>query len=29
MDSKTLKRIAKSLEELIRLIKEDMKPRRK
>jgi len=29
MDTKTLKRIAKALEELIALVKEDMKPRKK
>ena len=29
MDNKTLLRIAKALEELIALVKEDMKPRRK
>ena len=28
MDNKTLKRIAKALEELIALVKEDMKPKR-
>jgi len=29
MDNKTLKRIAKALEELIALVKEDMKPKKK
>ena len=29
MDTKTLKRIAKALEELIALVKEDLKPRKK
>ena len=29
MDNKTLLRIAKALEELIALVKEDIKPRRK
>ena len=29
MDTETLKRIAKALEELIALVKEDMKPRKK
>ena len=28
MDTKTLKRIAKALEELIALVKEDLKPKR-
>jgi hypothetical protein len=28
MDTKTLKRIAKALEELISLVKEDLKPKR-
>ena len=28
MDNKTLKRIAKALEELIALVKEDLKPKR-